>query len=193
MDRIVAENNCEAVKKFNIYFLQDTARAPEQVKTVPEQPMVCLGGVWYYLPPEAARKVKLGKWQTLQVAGPNLHGTTGCSRTTELHDADGFTIEEPQNETIVPSRPYRVQRLVGRVIVGNQSLEGVIVEVRRTGSERVLRSKTNAARAFDIYGASDGDYKFKVTKNGFQAFSGRILVDRKASAARLSFELHVGT
>ena len=193
VDRIVAENDSEAVAKFNIYFLQDMAGSPEQVKTVQEQPMVCLVGVWYYLPPEAARRVKVGRWQTLQAAGPNLHGTTGCFRTAVLHDADGFTIEEPQNETVVVSKPYRVRTLVGRVRIGDEPLEGVNVEVRREGSNTVLRCKTNEEGAFSISDASEGQYKFKVTKDGFKALSGTIFVDRKAPKVPLSFELYVGT
>jgi Carboxypeptidase regulatory-like domain len=193
VDRIVAEDDAGEVRKFNIYFLQTMVGSPEQVKTVQEQPMVCLVGVWYYLQPEASRRVKLGKWQTLQVAGPNLHGTTGCFRTTVLHDADGFTIEEPQNETIVVSKPYRVRILAGRVSIGDQPLEGVNVEVRRKGSNTVLHSKTNAAGAFSIPRASEGRYKFKATKDGFKALSGTVFVDRKAPPRRLSFELYVGT
>lgn len=193
VDRIVAEDDSEAVTQFNIYFLQDMAGSPEQVKTVQEQPMVCLVGVWYYLPPEAARRVKVGRWQTLQAAGPNLHGTTGCFRTTVLHDADGFTIEEPQNETVVVSKPYRVRTLAGRVRIGDQPLEGVNVEVRREGSNTVLRCKTNEEGAFSISDASEGQYKFKVTKDGFKALSGTIFVDREAPKVPLSFEMYVGT
>lgn len=193
VDRIVAEDEADAIRKFNVYFLQDMAGSPEQLRTVQEQEMVCLVGVWYYLPSEAAKKVKVGEWQTLQVAGPNLRGTTGCFRTTVLHDSDGFTIEEPQNETVVVSEPYRVQMLVGRVSIGGQPLEGANFEVRRIGSKKVLRSKTNAAGAFRIPGAPEGQYKFKVTKDGFKALSGTISVDRKAAPRRLLFELHVGT
>jgi hypothetical protein len=193
VDRIVAQNDSEAVRKFNIYFLENMAGSPEQIETVQEQPMVCLVGLWYYLQPEAARRVKVGQWQTLQAAGPNLHGTTGCFRTTILHDADGFTIEEPQNETVVVSKPYRVRKLAGRVSMGDQPLEGVNVEVRREGSNTVLRSMTNEQGAFSISAASEGQYRFKVTKDGFKALSGTIFVDRKAPPVPLSFELYVGT
>jgi hypothetical protein len=193
VDRIVTEDNPEAVRKFTVYFLQETEGAPEQVTTASGQPMVCLGAIWYYLPPEAARRVRVGEWQTLPVAGPNLHGTTGCFRTAVLHDADGFTIEEPQNETVVISIPYSVPLLAGRVTVGDDPVEGANVEVHRTGSKTVLRSKTNAKGAFHIPGASDGEYKFKVTKDGFKALSGIIVVDHTAPEAELAFELHVGT
>ncbi|MGA2264198.1 MAG: carboxypeptidase-like regulatory domain-containing protein [Acidobacteriota bacterium] len=193
VDRIVAKGGSEEIRKFSVYFLQHRAGSPEQLKTVQGQPMVCLGSVWYYLPPEVARKIEVGKWETMQIAGPNLHGTTGCIRTTALHDADGFTLEEPQITTIVMSQPYRVQALAGCVSIGDQPLEGVNVEVRHKGSRKVLRSKTNAAGAFLIPGAPEGQYKFKVTKDGFHALSGTIFVDHKAPPQRLSFELYVGT
>jgi carboxypeptidase family protein len=193
VDRIVGMGDAEAVRKFNVYFLHAEAGSPEQLKAVQEQPMVCLIGVWYYLRPVAATHIELGKWQTMQVAGPNLHGTTGCFRTTVLHDADGFTIEEPQNETIVVSEPFRAQVLVGHVSIGDKPLEGVNVEVRRIGSRKVLRSRTNAKGEFRISGAPEGKYKLKVTKDGFKALSGTVFVDHNAPRKRLSLELHVGT
>lgn len=100
VDRIVGEDN-EVVRRFDIYFLHDMAGSPEQVLTMNEQPMVCFVGLWYYMAPEDTNRIKVGTWQKLRVAGPNLQGTTGCFRKVVLHDADGFTIEEPQNETIV--------------------------------------------------------------------------------------------
>lgn len=193
VDRIVADGDSESVRKFNVYFLRSMEGSPEQVTNLQEQPMVCLVGLWYYLSPQLVRKVKLGEWQTLQVAGPNLHGTTGCFRTTVLHDADGFTIEEPQNESIVISEPYRVRALTGRVSIFDQPLEGVNFEVRRVGSKKVLRSKTGPSGAFSIPRAPDGQYKFKVTKDGFKSLRGTILLDHKAPPGSLSFQLPVGT
>ena len=193
VDRIVAEGHADAVIRFNVYFVHEEAGSPEQLKTVQEQPMVCLVGLWYYLRPVTAVQIELGKWQTMRVAGPNLHGTTGCFRTTVLHDADGFTIEEPQNETIVVSEPYRVQVLAGHVGIGDQSLEGVNVEVRRIGGKKLLGTRTDAEGAFSISGAPEGRYKFKITKDGFKALRGTIFVDKHASANRLSFQLPVGT
>ena len=55
----------------------------------------------------------------------------------------------------------------------------------------MLRSKTNEGGAFSISDASEGQYKFKVTKDGFKALSGTIFVDRKAPVP-LSFELFFG-
>src|SRR5208283_3199271 len=107
VDRVVAGDGEEEVKKFNVYFFQDDSGSPEQVKTLQGQPMVCLVGVWYYIKPETESRIILGQWLSLQVAGPNLHGTKGCFRTTTLHDADGFTIEEPQNEIIEIYEPYQ--------------------------------------------------------------------------------------
>jgi len=53
VDRVVADDDEEEVKKFNLYFFQDQSGSPEQVKTLQGQPMVCLVGVWYYVKPEA--------------------------------------------------------------------------------------------------------------------------------------------
>jgi hypothetical protein len=193
VDRIVTEDDEAEVKKFNVYFFQDEAGSPEQVKTVQGQPMVCLVGVWYYVRPETESKITLGQWQFMQAAGPNLHGTEGCFRTTILHDADGFTIEEPQNAVIVVTEPYRVQALAGRVTIADQPIDGANVEVRAVGSHNILRSKTDAEGNFRIPEASEGNYKFKVTKDGFKALSGEIIVDRNAPPERLCFVLYVGT
>jgi len=193
VDRIVSTDNAEAVRKFDVYFIQNMAGSPEQVATTQVQPMVCLVGIWYYLNPDAARRVRLGKWQNLRVAGPNMHGTEGCFRTTVLHDADGFTIEEPQNEQIVISDPFTVRALAGRVFLGDSPVEAVNVEFQRFGSKRVLRSKTDASGAFRISQVREGKYKFKVTKDGFNAISGTIIVDQRATTKDLSFELRVGT
>jgi hypothetical protein len=193
VDRVVVRDHAEGVRRFIVYFLQDIAGSPEQVLAMQGQPMVCLVGVWYYLSPEEGSKVHPGEWQTLRIAGPNLHGTTGCFRTTVLHDADGFTIEEPQNETIIVSDPYRVRALAGRVLFGDAPVEGVNVEVRPIGSRRVLRAKTNDSGTFRITRVPDGKYKFKVTKDGFKALSGTVLLDKNAPTKALSFELQVGT
>jgi hypothetical protein len=45
VDRIVAENDVEGVRKFDVYFLQDISGAPEQVLLAEDQSMVCMVGV----------------------------------------------------------------------------------------------------------------------------------------------------
>jgi hypothetical protein len=195
VDRIVETDDADSVTKFNLYFLQDMAGSPERVVTMEPQPMVCLVGVWYYLPPEEAKTVQLGKWQSLRAAGPNLHGTTGCVRTTVLHDDDGFTIEDPQNETIVVP-DLRVKEIAGTLHVSytDIALEGANFEIRLIGSKRVLRTLTDARGAFSFSGIPDGKYKFKITKDGFKALSGFIFVDREGpEKTSLSLELPVGT
>jgi len=194
VDRIVETDDAENVRKFIVYFLQDVAGSPEQMLTMEAQPMVCLVGVWYYLPPEEAGRVQLGKWQVLQAAGPNLHGTSGCVRTTVLRDADGFTIEDPQNETIVMADVH-VKEIVGRLHVSSSDsgLEGANVEIRLIGSNGVLRTKTDSRGAFSFPNIPDGKYKFKVTKDGFKSISGFIVVSRDGSKQHLSLQLPVGT
>jgi hypothetical protein len=193
VDRIVTEGGEEGVKKFSVYYLQDEAGSPEQVKTVQGHPMVCFVGVWYYVKPETVSKVTLGQWQVVQAAGPNLHGMEGCIRTTILHDAEGFTIEEPQNATIVVTEPCRVRVMAGRVTIADQPIDGANVEVRAVGGQNILRSKTDVGGNFRIPDATEGEYKFKVTKDGFKALSGKIIVHRNAPQARLSFGLELGT
>jgi hypothetical protein len=193
VDRIVETDDSESVKKFDVYFLRNVEGSPEQVLTIEAQPMVCMVSAWYYLPPEDARGIELGKWQSFEAAGPNLHAT-GCVRTTPVFDADGFTVEQPQNETIVVG-DFQVRRLVGRVraSLGDTGIEDVNVEIRPEGSRQVFRTKTGASGAFSFSNIPEGRYKFKVTKNGFKALSGFVVVSRKASKAALSLELPVGT
>jgi hypothetical protein len=169
------------------------AGSPEQMITTQAGPMVCLVHVWYYMWPDAPPKVRIGEWQDLQVAGPNLHDMLDCVRTTVLHDADGFMIEGPQNETIVIAESYTVRALAGHVLLGERPIEGVNVEFRRMGTERILRSKTDASGAFKISQVGEGTYKFKVTKDGFKAVSGTVVVDHRANTKNLSFALHLGT
>jgi len=193
VDRVLADNGEEEVKKFNVYFFQDRSGSPEQVKTLQGQPMVCLVGVWYYVKPETESKVTLGQWQRLQVAGPNLHGTKGCFRLTTLQNADGFTIEEPQNAIIEVPEPYRVRALEGRVTIADQPVQGANVEVLPVGGRGILRSKTDEEGNFRIPDAGKGEYKFKVTKDGFKALTGRIIVDHGAPPKPLASEMHLGT
>jgi hypothetical protein len=194
VDRIVGQNNNDKVTKFNIYFLRDSEGSPEQVTISEAQAMVCLVGLWYYLPPEQAKTIELGKWRMLRVAGPNLHGQGGCYRTTPVYDADGFTIENPQNETIVLS-DITVRALAGqvRVAYAGDPVEGVNVEVLLVGGKKVLRRKTDHEGVFAFSGLPDGKYKFKVTKDGFKALSGFIVLDHQGQKRSLVFELHVGT
>jgi hypothetical protein len=193
VDRNASTDALDEIKKFNVYFLQNMQGSPEQLKTVQGQPMVCLVGLWYYIPPTSEANIKLGEWQVLHAAGPNLRGTHGCFRTTILHDADGFTIEEPQNATIIVTEPYKVRSLAGRVTISGQPVEGANVEVLAVGGRKILRSKTDRDGDFRIPDAPDGEYKFKVTKDGFNALSGKIIVNRKAPSAPLSFGLNLGT
>jgi hypothetical protein len=193
VDRVLAANGEEEVKKFNVYFFQGRSGSPEQAKPVQGQPMVCLAGFWYYVKPETESKVSLGQWQSLQLAGPNLHGTKDCFRTTILHDADGFTIEEPQNEIIFITEAFRVRALEGRATVGDQPVPGANVEVLSVGRTGILRSKTDEEGNSRILDAPDGEYRFRVTKDGFKSLSGKIIVDHSAPAKPLSFELHLGT
>jgi hypothetical protein len=193
VDRIVADDDEELVKKFDVYFLRESSGSPEQLETVQGQSMVCLVGEWYYIKPETKSRITLGAWQDFQVAGPNQHGMEGCARTTVLHDSDGFTIEEPQNGTIRITTPFRARVLEGRVAVGGEPVPDANVEVRSVGGTGILRTKTNEEGNFRILGAQDGEYKFKVTKDGFKSLSGEIIVDQLAPPKTLEFEIEVGT
>lgn len=193
VDRIVMEDGSADVKKFNVYFLRNMEGSPEQLKTLQGQPMVCLVGIWYYTKLEAQTKMELGQWRVVPAAGPNLHGTKGCFRTAILHDADGFTIEEPQNETIIAPDLYRVSILEGRVTTGDQPVADASVEVLRIGAQGILRGRTDEEGKFGIPGAAEGEYKFKVTKDGFKALSGKIIVDHNAPSKGLSFRMLLGT
>jgi len=116
------------------------------------------------------------------------------SEQRRVYDADGFTIEQPQNETIVV-QDIHVRKLAGRIHVsyGDTGLDDANVEIRLESSGQVLRTKTGANGAFSFSNIPEGRYKFKVTKNGFKALSGFVVVSRKALKAALSLELPAGT
>ena len=67
------------------------------------------------------------------------------------------------------------------------------MEFLPVGRHGILRSKTNEEGSFRIPDTVEGEYKFKVTKDGFKALSGRIIVDHSAPPERLSFGMYLGT
>jgi hypothetical protein len=119
----------------------------------------------------------------------------GCVRTTPVYDADGFTIEQPQNETIVLAKPFRVRELAGQVHDnGNSPIEFANVEFLRVGTQQVIRVLTDSNGNFKLSVVVEGRYKFKVTKDGFKALRGIVIVDKHGSGnTMLSFALSVGT
>lgn len=192
VERILTDD-AQAVRRLDVHLLQEAAGPSTQLSTINSIPVVCFGSEWYYLSPDEAKKVKIGVWQTLQAAGPNLYSGP-CSRTTVLHDADGFIIENPPNETILLD-DIHVRHMAGRVQLpgGDEPLEGVNVELRAEGTKTVLRVTTGPRGTFTVSGLPEGKYKFKVTKDGFKSLSGFVFLDHKAHAKGMSFELPVGT
>jgi hypothetical protein len=163
-----------------------------QVSTVNGLPMVCVGSEWYYLSLAEVKKVQVGIWQKLQVAGPSLYSGR-CFRTTVLHDDDGFIIEEPANETIVLD-DIHAKALAGEVHM-ESSQDGIPdanVELLRVGTKKIIGKKTDDSGRFSFSGLPDGKYKFKVTKDGFKSLSGFVFLGHKG-LERLSFALPVGT
>ncbi|HEY2860755.1 MAG TPA: carboxypeptidase-like regulatory domain-containing protein [Terracidiphilus sp.] len=195
VERIVSGTDDAKVSKFDIYFLHDVAASPEQIVDTGELSMVCFGDLWYYLPSKEAGKLVLGRWQILKVAGDAMRRAPGCVRTTTVRDADGFTIEHPQNELVVISDPYSTRELSGRVMFRDDSpVEAANVEFLRAGTKEVLRAKTDKTGAFRMPRTSEGHYKFMVTKDGYTALSGTVIVDKHASSkSALLFKLDVGT
>lgn len=181
------------VWQFTVHYVEQVSGSPKQTVTSEDEPsQVCFGSEWFYVKGSEVKALTLGRWITFMAAGPSSVSRE-CVRAAPLFDADGFTIEEPQTETVVVRDPYKVRTLTGHVSIGGQPLKGVNVEVLPAGSKTVLRAKTNANGKFVLTPARKGIYKFKVTKDGFKALTGTILVDPAASATLLSFELQVGT
>ncbi len=194
VERVVATSDKDGVARFNVYFLQRAGVSPEQIAATPAPSMVCLGALWYYVPSEEVHQIRLGYWQKLKVAGPALRRHVGCVRATPIYDADGFTIEQPQNETIVLEEPFRVRALAGQVRdSGNLPIAFANVEFLRVGTKKVNRVLTDANGDFKLPVGEEGQYKFKVTKDGFKAFRGIVVVDKHGSgSAELSIALPVG-
>lgn len=195
VERTIQPDADGRIRKFWVYFLQNAEVSPEEIADVPPPTMVCFAEMWYYVPSEVARGLRLGEWQKFQVAGPALRKYPGCHRTTPVRDADGFTIEQPQNETVVLSTPFRVRQLAGVVQNGTDApVESANVEFLRIGTRTVLRTTTDALGKFSLPPQADGQYKFKVTKDGFKALRGTVTVDKHAPMnARLPLVLYVGT
>lgn len=192
VDRVLTDDGSD-VRRLDVHFLQEMAGPWMQVSNVDGRPMVCLGYEWYYLSPAEARKVEIGTWQTLQVAGPSLY-SGHCFRTGVLHDEDGFIIEEPANMTILLD-DIHVKALAGKVHL-ESSQEGVPdanVELLRIGSKKVIGRKTDDSGHFSFGDLAEGKYKLKITKDGFKSLSGFVFLDHTASTKNISFALPVGT
>jgi len=180
--------------QFSVYYIEEVSGSPKQLALSEDEPtQVCLGSAWYYLPRDEATRVHVGKWTKFRGTDTESRVSRNCFRTTTLYDADGFTIEEPENETIEFSQPISVRLLAGRVQFGEASVEGANVEILAAGTKNVMRTKTDANGKFKLPYSHKGSYKFKVTKDGFKALTGTILIDPNASEGSLSFELPVGT
>jgi len=192
VDRVVADGP-DAVKKFDVYFLQEFAGSPKCLSAIDGQPTVSFSGEWYYLSPAEAKKVEIGTWQTLQVAGPNYFSDF-CFRTKVLRDKDGFIMEEPASETIILD-DIHVKALAGKVHLGfsQEGIPDANVELLRFATKNVIGRKTDDSGRFSFSGLPEGKYKFKVTKDGFKALSGFVFLDHHAHLKRLSFMLYVGT
>jgi hypothetical protein len=195
VERFVSSRNSDRISRFRVHFLQDISASPRQLMPLQGHTLVCFAGsgMWYYIRPQASRALKFGQWQTVSVAGPSPRlGIGGCSGP-QGHDEDGFTIEEPATLQISLADPFRTATIAGQVTIHGQPLEGALVEVHRLDGRQVLRDQTDAGGNFRIARAGQGEYKFKVTKNGgVSALSGIVAVDRTASNAPLALELHLG-
>ena len=96
---------------------------------------------------------------------------------------------------VVISDPYTARELTGRVMYDDDSpVEAANVEFLRVGTREVLRTRTDKTGGFRMPPIREGRYRFRVTKDGYKALSGTVIVDKRASNKRdLSFKLAVGT
>jgi hypothetical protein len=193
VSRLVPNARENRIAEFSVFYSHDIGNTPVKIETIEGQPLLCTGGYWYYVWPEAARKIRIGKFQQMQVAGPNEDIRSACVPTTTLYDQDGFTIENVGNYLITAQEPYKARTLVGRVMFEGQPVDDAIIQVQRVNSKKVLRARSDSAGNFSITGGSRGQYKFKVDKEGFNTLTGTILIERDAPAESLSFVLSLGT
>lgn len=196
IERELVSADEQKIAKLRLYYLQKIRASPEQIAYFPPPAMVCFGDVWYYIPSEQIPRLSLGESQSLEVAGPSSRRHPGCIRSTPVHDEDGFTIEQPQNETIVLSTPFRVRELAGRVTLpgDTEPVPTAHVEFLREGSTEVLRAITDTNGRFALSGVPGGKYRFKVTKDGFKSLRGIVTVDKHARPkVGLALNLWVGT
>jgi hypothetical protein len=93
----------------------------------------------------------------------------------------GFTKSPTEHIIDEADKPFTVRDVRGVVLdPSGAEMKGVVVEVRdETG--RVRGTKTNAKGTFKLGGVPKGNYKFKVTMNGFQSVVGDIIISKKAN------------
>lgn len=89
-----------------------------------------------------------------------------------------------------------VRRFEGTVVIKerNESMEGVLVELRGPGEgETVKGVRTDKRGAFRFGSMPEGLYAFKMTKNGFRSIVGHVEIKRSARKhVLLRFEMLFG-
>ena len=195
IDRLVkvpegGDANNGVITRFDIYYVQQMEASPYEVhqKNAGEFPEACLGFEWVYLAPDQPQ-LKPGRWAKFRGAGPNLDPRE-CNRTIVRFDKDGFNIEEPAVRLVILQQPFVVRSVRGQVVIGDEPISDARVEIRNINSKKIYTAKTGKAGTFAFPNLGNGEYKFKVTKNGFCALSGRIIVGSNGRSDE-PFKLHL--
>ena len=110
------------------------------------------------------------------------------------YDEQGFTIENPQHVQVELEAILTVRNVRGRVTDRSGApLAGARFEIKPIAGGAVLRATVDDKGMFALPNVPDGTYRLKVTKDGFQAVWGKLVVDRKARKVdKVSFTLPVG-
>lgn len=182
----------EVITRFQVYFFQEMQDSPYEVLQPPgEFPEACLGSEWVYLAPNQP-PLKPGRWAKFVGAGPNLD-PRACNHNVTRHDEDGFIVEEPATEQVQLEQPFLVHSIRGRVQVFDTPVDHARVEIRNVGNTKIHTAFTDESGGFSFPRLSAGEYKFKVTKNGFCALYGRVVVTKKNQRDEpLNLQLQLG-
>jgi hypothetical protein len=106
----------------------------------------------------------------------------------------GFVKEDPELNKIEIAAPFQVSAIRGCVVYGaSKPLSRAWFEIRdRSG--QVQSAITDDKGGFEIPGAAQGSYSFKVTLDGFHSVTGTLVLSRKFPRKRaIQIQLQLGT
>lgn len=196
---VESETAQDHITHFDIHFARTVNISPEELVESPLYGFICSDAQWFYVPEMKAGAIQLGISQKLKIAGPSDQFDMGCHKTTTVYDEEGFTKESTTPRILMVNKPFRVRALKGLVSIAPDTeyqafIPDAHVEFLSAGSQKMYRTLTNSEGKFSIPHAPQGQYKFKVTKSGFNILSGTVIIDSHAPKdAQLVFVVSVGT
>lgn len=98
-------------------------------------------------------------------------------------ELEGFTRSRTEHIINQVDEPLRVRSVKGviRLEIEDNPLKGALVEIRGPGeSKAIMAAMTDKSGRFHFRPVPEGQYVFKITLDGYQSLTGRLVVDHHA-------------